>query len=144
MGDYAIEAQFEAGCEPSQLRRWLDSPEGISGWWSDGVEGAAGEAGDVFHVTFPTSPVVFDLEVNEVSDDAVEWHVAENPPWWKGTTIRFELNENADEGTSLLFTHAGFTPGDPIIRVITPAWVRFVDNLISVAVSGQASPAVVN
>lgn len=108
------------------------------------MSGSAGSPGDEFHVTFPTSPVVFDLEVTEVSDDAVEWYVSENPPWWKDTTIRFELSESADGGSTLLFTHAGFDPEDPIIGVITPAWVRFLDNLVAVAESGEANRAVVN
>lgn len=144
MGGYTIKAQFDAGCAPADIVEWLDDPGGIAGWWSDEVSGSAGSPGDEFHVTFPTSPVVFDLEVTEVSGDAIEWHVSENPPWWKDTTIRFELSESADGGSTLLFTHAGFDPEDPIIGVITPAWVRFLDNLVAVAESGEANPAVVN
>jgi hypothetical protein len=37
-----------------------------------------------------------------------------------------------------------FDADDPIIAAITPAWVRFLDNLMAVAVSGRANPAVVN
>lgn len=144
MGDYSIKAQFEAVCPSSELRRWLDSPNGIAGWWSDKVEGAAGRVGDTFHVTFPTSPVVFDLEVMAISDRAVEWHIPQNPPWWQGTTIRFELSDANAGKTQMLFTHSGFDPDDPIIQVITPAWVRFLDNLVAVAESGKANPAVVN
>lgn len=144
MGDYTIQAQFEADCPPADVKRWLDNPEGIAGWWSDRVEGRAGSRGDEFHVTFPTSPVVFDLEVASVDDQVVEWNIPENPPWWKGTTISFELSEGESGGTQLMFTHRGFEPDDPIIAVITPAWVRFLDNLVAVAQSGEPNPAVVN
>lgn len=144
MGGYAIKAQFDAGCAPTDMIKWLDDSDGIAGWWSDEVSGSAGSPGDEFHVTFPTSPVVFDLEVTEVSADAVEWHISENPPWWKGTTIRFDLSDSDDGGSTLFFTHSGFDPEDPIIGVITPAWVRFLDNLVAVAESGEANPAVVN
>ena len=144
MGDYAIKAQFEASCTPQQLKDWLDSPAGIAGWWSDKVEGAASTAGDIFHVTFPTSPVVFELEVRSISEDAVEWYVAQNPPWWEGTTIGFELSPANGNGARMLFTHRGFDSDDPIIQAITPAWVRFLDNLVAVAESGRANPAVVN
>jgi len=143
MGDYAIKAQFESASDSSEIKKWLDNTEGIAGWWSDRVEGSAGSSGDEFHVSFPSTPVVFDLEVTECSDDAVEWHVAESPPWWKGTTIRFDLSPG-EQGTTLLFTHRGFEPDDPIIQAITPAWVRFVDNLVEVARSGNANPAVSN
>lgn len=143
MVDYSIRAAFEAACSLTKVKRWLDSPEGISGWWSDQVEGEASRKGDEFHVRFPSSPVVFDLVVNESSDNAVEWSVPASPPWWKGTTIRFDLTADGDK-TKLAFSHGGFDPSDPIIAVITPAWVRFLDNLVAVAESGQANPAVVN
>jgi hypothetical protein len=144
MGDYAIKAQFEVAGPPAAVKRWLDSPEGIAGWWSDTVEGAAAEVGDQFHVTFPTSPVVFDFDVMSVSEGLIEWHIAQNPPWWQGTTIRFELSKAEDGKTQVLFTHRGFDSHDPIIQVITPAWVRFLDNLVGVAETGTARPAVVN
>ena len=143
MGDYAIRAQFTAQCAPEDVRRWLDNPTGIAGWWSDKVEGAAGAVGDRFEVTFPTSPVVFELFVDEQSDERIEWHVPENPPWWRGTHIAFDLAVDGGQ-TTLLFTHRGFEPDDPIIEVITPAWVRFLDNLVAVAESRVPNPAVVN
>jgi hypothetical protein len=86
----------------------------------------------------------FELDVVAISGESVEWHIAENPPWWKGTTIGFDLSENEDGTTALLFTHRGFDAEDPIIQVITPAWVRFIDNLVAVAESGTANAAVKN
>jgi hypothetical protein len=100
--------------------------------------------GDAFQVSFPTSPVDFELEVRQSDGEAVEWHIPENPPWWKGTTIRFEVHPGDGGGSSFLFTHSGFKADDPIIEAITPAWVRFLDNLVQVADSGTANPAVVN
>lgn len=144
MGDYAIRARFDAQCPPGDVMKWLSSTEGIAGWWSDSATGSATSEGDVFHVTFPTTEVVFDLEVTEMTDSAVAWHVPESPPWWKGTTIRFELSKGDEGGTSLLFTHSDFEPEDPIIEVITPAWVGFINNLVEVAQTGAANPAVVN
>lgn len=144
MGDYTIKGQFEARCPTEDVMRWLNSPEGISGWWSDSVEGSASSRGDQFTVGFPTTDVPFELEVVEISDGAVSWYVPENPPWWKETTIRFDLSTSDDGVTSIMFTHGGFEPDDPIIPAITPAWVRFVDNLVRVAESGEASPAVTN
>lgn len=144
MGDYAIKARFDAQCPPGDVMKWLSSTEGIAGWWSDSVTGSAASKGDAFHVTFPTTEAVFDLEVTEMTESALSWHVPESPPWWKGTTIRFELSRGEEGGTSLLFTHSGFEPDDPIIAVITPAWVGFIDNLVEVAETGNANPAVVN
>jgi hypothetical protein len=143
-GGYEIRAQFAAKCSPAELRKWLETAEGIAGWWSDDVRGPAGDKGDEFQVRFPSTPVPFELEVTEVSEEKVEWHVPESPPWWKGTTIAFEMSQGEEGGSTLVFIHGGFAPGDPIIQAITPAWVRFIDNLVAVAESGQANPAVVN
>ena len=143
MGDYAIRARFNAKTTPGEMTKWLKDTEGIAGWWSDTVEGSASAPGDEFTVRFPDTDVPFDLEVTESGSRVVEWHVPESPPWWQGTTIRFEISE-VEAGSSLLFTHAGFEPDDQIIPVITPAWVRFLDNLVSVAESGQPNPAVRN
>ena len=144
MGDYTIRGAFEMEASPDDVRAWLDSAEGIAGWWSDSVTGDAGTEGGTFTVTFPTTDVPFELEVTELGDSSVEWHVAENPPWWKNTTIRFDLAPGDGGGTNLMFSHRGFEPDDPIIAPITPAWVRFVDNLGAVARSGRANPAVRN
>jgi hypothetical protein len=140
---YAIKAQFETSASQEDVGRWLRTPEGIAGWWSDRVSGEAGEVGDTFEVGFPTTPVVFELRVSESSDEVVEWTIDENPPWWKGTAIRFELAPG-DAGSKMLFTHSGFDPEDQIIQVITPAWVRFLDNLVKVAETGNSNPAVRN
>ena len=110
MGDYAIRGQFDATCAPADVKKWLDGSRGIAGWWSDKIEGSAGAVGDSFHVTFPTSPVVFDLQVTELSDDSVAWYIGENPPWWKNTTIRFDLTASETGGTTVMFTHSGFDP----------------------------------
>jgi hypothetical protein len=143
MDAYTIRGQFEVGRPPAEIRRWLDNTNGIAGWWSDAVEGDAAAVGDRFRVRFPTTEVVFELEVTAMSDEAVEWHVPESPPWWRGTRIRFGLTPG-DGATVLGFTHGAFDPEDPIIPVITPAWVRFVDNLVAVAETGTGRPAVVN
>jgi len=144
MGDYTIKAAFDINKAPGDVRQWLDNVEGIGGWWSDRTSGAAGAVGERFVVTFPDAPMPFELEVVAASAESIEWHIAENPPWWKGTTIAFDLGATEDGTTSLLFTHRGFDAEDPIIQVITPAWVRFLDNLVTVAESGIPDAAVKN
>jgi hypothetical protein len=144
MSSDAVQARFDTNSPRSDVLGWLTDVDRISGWWTDSVTGSASAPGDVFHARFPTTDVVFDLEVAEASEGAVEWHIPESPPWWKGTIIRFDLGEGEDGKTSFLFTHRGFDEDDPIVAVITPAWVRFLDRLVEVAESGEPNPVVVN
>jgi hypothetical protein len=141
--DYAIRAQFESESAADTVMDLLGSTDGISSWWSDSVSGSVSSVGDTFEVRFPTTPIPFELRVTECSGEAVEWVVDENPPWWKGTTIRFDVS-NTESGCQIMFTHEGFDAADPIIPVITPAWVHFVDNLVAVAGAGTPNPAVRN
>lgn len=143
MGDYHVLGQFDIATSSAELRKWLDNPEGIAGWWSDSVKGAASKRGDRFEVRFPSTDVAFELAVTDVSPERIEWHIAENPPWWRGTTVRFDLTEEG-EGTRLQFSHRDFDPDNPVIPVITPAWMQFLFNLKAVAESGKPNPAVVN
>lgn len=143
MGDYHVQGQFEIATSAAEVRRWLDNPEGIAGWWSDSVKGAASKEGDRFEVRFPSTDVVFELTVTGASPERIEWHIAENPPWWRGTTVRFDLTKEG-EGTRVLFSHRDFDPDNPVIPVITPAWMQFLFNLKAVAESGKPNPAVVN
>lgn len=144
MGDYQLLMQFEVEASRSELSSWLTSAEGIAGWWSDRVEGAASAVGDRFQVHFPESPVAFELEVVEATEEAVEWRVGENPPPWQGTTIRFDLSDRDESGSQFLFRHGGFDPDNPVIPIITPAWVHFLDTLKRVAETGVAAPLAVN
>lgn len=144
MAGIKVRARFQVDASPEDVRRWLDDTTGIAGWWSDTVTGSASAVGDAFEVSFPTARAPFGLRVTEHADDAVEWHVPETPEWWKGTSIRFELSPGEGGGTSLLFTHGPFEPDSPVIEIVTPAWVRFLDNLAEVARTGVAAPATVN
>jgi hypothetical protein len=73
--------------------------------------------------------------------DRIEWVAGRFPPWWAGTTIRFELSENPDgPGTRLLFSHRDYEPDDPVIPIVTPAWAQILLRLKSYAETGNPEP----
>ena len=137
MGDYHVRMAYDIDADPAAVRAALDTTAGIGSWWNDKIVGAASAEGDEFTLTFEDSPAPFELRVATMSVNRIEWFVAANPPWWAGTTIRFDIAQEG-AGTKLLFEHRDFDPESPIIPVITPAWAQFVGNLKAVAESEGA------
>ena len=130
MGDYHLRMAYDIDAGRSSVLAALDNTAGIASWWNDQIEGAASAEGDKFVLTFEDSPAPFELQVTTLTDQRVEWFVAENPPWWAGTTIRFDIGHDPEsDATKLLFEHRDFDADNPIIPIITPAWAEFVAGL---------------
>ncbi len=145
MDNYDIRMQFEVAAEPRAVAARLKGTDAIASWWSDRVDGAAAAAGDSFRVSFPDAPAPFELEVTEAGDAGVEWYIAAEPEWWADTTVRVEIGENpVGGGSMLMFTHAGFDPGSPVISIVTPVWAQVIQRLKAVAESGVDDPFFVN
>ena len=63
------------------------------------------------------------------------------PPWWAGTTIRWEIGDNPDAtGTRLQFSHRGYDADNPVIPIVTPAWAQIILRLKAYAETGQPQP----
>ena len=63
------------------------------------------------------------------------------PPWWAGTTIRWDLADNPDAaGTRLLFSHRDYDPENPVIPTVTPAWGQIILRLKTRAETGARNP----
>lgn len=144
MGDYAIRMQFDIDADQTTVRRTLTTADGIAAWWSDSVEGDPGQHGGQLRVRFPDVPEPFEFAVAH-DDSEIRWETGAFPPWWKDTTIRWELDSETDSGGTLLhFSHTGFDPDDDVVPVITPAWASIVARLKRYAETGAADPFAVN
>ena len=138
MGDYHLRMMFDIESTPGDVMAVLDNRAGIASWWSDKIEGVASAEGDKFLVSFPDAPAPFELQVTTLSDGRVEWFVAEVPPWWAGTTIRFDVMPDPDgQGSKLLFEHRDFDADSETIPIITPAWAQIVLRLKQVVETGS-------
>ena len=63
------------------------------------------------------------------------------PPWWAGTTIRWDVGSNPEgPGTRLLFSHRDYEPGNPVIPIVTPAWAQIIVRLKGYAETGRSQP----
>jgi hypothetical protein len=138
MGDYHILMQFDIDADRDTVLRALTTEAGVRSWWSTRAEGPRDGQ---LHVSFPDVPQPFEFAVSENGGDRIEWVTGGFPPWWAGTTIRFELTDNPDgPGTRLLFSHRDYEPDNPVIPIVTPAWAQILLRLKGYAETDDPQP----
>jgi hypothetical protein len=141
VGDYHILMQFDIAADNAAVRRALSTEEGIRSWWSERSTLRKGSPHDRLEVSFPDQPQPFEFDVVRDDDQRVEWRTADYPAWWAGTSIRWDIADNPDAaGTRLLFSHRDYTPDNPVIPIVTPAWAQIILRLKSYAETGQPEP----
>ena len=138
MGDYDILMQFDIDTDRATVHRALATQNGIRSWWSVRTDGPADGQ---LRVSFPDVPQPFEFSVARSDDERVEWVTGGFPPWWVGTSIRWDLTDNPDRpGTRLLFGHRGYDPDNPVIPIVTPAWAQIILRLKGYAETGRSQP----
>jgi hypothetical protein len=138
VGDYNILMQFDIDADPATVRRAIETEEGIRSWWS--TQTTLDHGVNQLRVSFPDQPQPFEFDV-EGDGSRVEWVTGGYPPWWAGTTIRWDLAENPDHpGTRLGFSHRGYDPDNPVIPIVTPAWAQIILRLKGYAETGTRQP----
>jgi hypothetical protein len=137
MGDYHILMQFDIAADQATVHRALSTETGIRSWWSSRTELGEGQ----LRVSFPDVPQPFEFAVARDDEARVEWVTGGFPPWWAGTTIRWELAPNPDgPGTRLQFGHRDYDADNPVIPIVTPAWAQIILRLKGYAESGTPQP----
>ena len=142
MGDYHILMQFDIAAKRPTVQRALAGPHEIAAWWSSRTGGDPdGHVGGRLDVSFPDVPQPFEFTVMRNDAERVEWLTGGFPPWWVGTSIRWDLLDNPDAaGTRLLFSHRDYDPDSPVIPVVTPAWAQIILRLKAYAETGLRTP----
>jgi uncharacterized protein YndB with AHSA1/START domain len=142
MGDYHILMQFDLAADRATVHRALATEDGIRSWWSKRTDGpAVGDREPQLRVSFPDVPQPFEFSVTRDDIERVEWVTGGFPPWWAGTTIRWDLSDHPDAaGTRLLFSHRDYAPDNPVIPIVTPAWAQIILRLKGYAETGAPQP----
>jgi hypothetical protein len=136
MGDYNVLMQFDIDADAATVRQAITSEDGIRSWWTTHTELDDGS----LRTSFPDVPQPFEFAVRD-GDGRVEWVTGGFPPWWAGTTIRFDIGANPEgPGTRLMFSHRDYEPDNPVIPIITPAWAQILLRLKGYAESGERQP----
>ncbi len=141
MGDYHIQMQFDIAADRDLVHRALTTTDGIASWWTVRTEGPDRRGDGELRVSFPDVPQPFEFQVSRSDLDRVEWVTGGFPPWWAGTSIRWDLSPNPDgPGTRLLFSHRDYDPDNPVIPIVTPAWAQIITRLKGYAETGRPDP----
>jgi uncharacterized protein YndB with AHSA1/START domain len=123
---------------PEDVYRALTTIDGLTGWWTRDAEGDAGVGGAL---RFRFEAGGFDMSVLETRPaELVLWEVADGPPEWIGTRVRFELKQT-DGFTIVLFRHEGWREPVEFMYHCGTKWAVFLMSLKKLIETGRGEPA---
>jgi uncharacterized protein YndB with AHSA1/START domain len=116
----------------------LSTPNGLAGWWTRDVRGESSPGGELdFH--FETASVGMQVE-ELVPGRRVAWRCVRGPEEWVGTEISFELGDDGDGETVLLFEHADWSEPVEFMYHCSTKWASFLIGLKRGLEGGAATP----
>lgn len=135
--------QVPIGAEPDDVYQALTEQPGLSSWWTDNVQ-AKPEQGSQATFTFEGGMVVMKMGVVELDEpNRVVWEVLDPaPPEWDGTTVTFDISEQEEGGSSLLFGHRGWKSTDGSFAAIAYNWAYYLTSLVDYLEKGAGFPFV--
>jgi hypothetical protein len=126
--------------DPTAVYEGLATSQGVNGWWSNHTEGPNG-TGSTMKVSFPDAPITFDFEVREEAPrERVVWHCLAGPPEWIGTDLCFDIQTDADDNTSVLFSHDGWESTEESFPFIAYSWAQILPRLKKLVETGERDP----
>jgi uncharacterized protein YndB with AHSA1/START domain len=118
--------------------RALTTREGLSGWWTEDVQGES-KVGGVIQFRFGAGG--FDMKVLELQPaKRVLWEVVAGPEEWIGTKVSFDLKQ-ADDWSIVLFKHQGWKEPVEFMHHCSTKWGVFLISLKSLLETGKGAPA---
>ena len=124
---------------PKQVYDVLTTIDGLSDWWTEDTTGST-DLGGV--IAFRFGPLGgFDMKVLELDPGRlVRWEVVDGPEEWIGTTVNWELREEA-EWTILLFKHEGWREPVEFMYHCSTKWATFLMSLKQLVETGEGAPS---
>jgi len=122
-----------------------DAVNRVADWWIGEVEGSFAPEGAVFTYAYPPYHRTVQRVLAQVPGLRVEWEVTESSinfvedkEEWKGTVIRFEMLQAAQDKTELRFTHVGLTPKIACYQNCSAGWEFYIlESLRSLIETGK-------
>jgi hypothetical protein len=116
-------------------------------WWTENFEGSSKKIGDEFVVTF--GDTFIKLRVAELlTNYKVVWevigghkHFLKNPKEWLGTKISFDIANENNEKTKLIFNHFGLVSSLECHSICTDAWNGYLHGSLKRLIeTGKGTP----
>jgi uncharacterized protein YndB with AHSA1/START domain len=137
MPDILHELPIKTGAEA--LLDAITTAPGLAAFWTDQTE-ATPEQGSVATFGFgPNRETVFEMRVDTIAADRVEWTCVGGPDEWVGTKLGWFLHPNAD-GTMLRFEHRDWKRDDGAVASCCYTWAMILDRLNDYVVDGRVNP----
>ncbi|MDQ2715312.1 MAG: SRPBCC domain-containing protein [Chloroflexota bacterium] len=137
MPDIVIERTIAA--TPESVFNALTQQDEIVRWWANEAQ-VKPEVGSLGEFRFRQPAGVLQFEVAELTTgEKVRWLSRQGPPQWAGTSVTWNLTP-VQNGTRLLFTHAGFAQVDKAYEQVRGNWEYFLDSLKSYLETGKGTP----
>lgn len=117
---------------PSKVHDLIATTDGVARWWTGRpVEGTTG-AGERLALYFGQSekPAAV-MEVLLDRPEQIAWRCVEGPESWVQTRITFTLVPHGEDGTTLLFEHAGWRETSEFMAGCTTNWGAYLASLKS-------------
>jgi uncharacterized protein YndB with AHSA1/START domain len=117
----------------------LTQADVLAHWWADEAR-VQPEVGSVGEFRFRPPAGVLRFEVNELdAGEKGSWISRQGPPEWAGTSVTWHLTPVQD-GTQVIFIHAGFAQVDLAYEQTRGNWEYFLDSLKAYLETGQGTP----
>ena len=127
------------GVSPDQVYGALTTCAGLAGWWTAKTSGESASIGGVIEFRF--GPGGIDTEVVELEPNRrVVWRVVAGPEEWIDTLISFDLSQNDDGWSIILFKHAGWPEVSDFMHHCSTKWAMFLLSLKSMLETGKGTP----
>jgi uncharacterized protein YndB with AHSA1/START domain len=127
-----------------QVYTALSSIAGLSGWWTEEVEGDDRLGGKIdFTFRTPTGEIKGKMVMEVRSLDAqkeVRWNCVDGPAEWIGTDIAFRLSEK-DGQTIVLFGHRNWREEVEFTSHCSMKWATFLLSLREYVETGKGRPS---
>lgn len=119
----------------------------INKWWTESSNNTS-QLGDKLTVQFENKTSWIMKVVEFLPNHSLVWNVTNanhdlesisRKDEWKGTTIRWEIEENK-KGSKIIFLHIGLIPGLECYEICEKGWNYFLGSLKNYLNSGKGSP----
>jgi uncharacterized protein YndB with AHSA1/START domain len=116
----------------------VGTTEGIARWWTGQPLDGSTETGRRFGVYFggADKPAAV-IRVVADTPGQITWQVEEGPGQWIGTVITFTLRPHGEDGTTLLFSHAGWPEASEFMSGCSTNWGAYLTSLKGGAENGR-------